>query len=97
MREFTLTKSKAAPAVKGGAQPVARLGVLLALALLLQAVEGMLPPVGLPGMKLGLANTAVVLALELWGLRPALVLMLCRQVLGSILTGKLLSMGFTWG
>lgn len=97
MREFTLTKSKAAPAVKGGAQPVARLGVLLALALLLQAVEGMLPPVGLPGMKLGLANTAVLLALELWGLRPALVLMLCRQVLGSILTGKLLSVGFYLG
>lgn len=95
MKELSLTKP-AAPGLRG-AQPVARLGVLLALALILQAVEGMLPPLGLPGVKLGLANTAALLALELWGWRPAFVLVVCRQVLGGILTGKLLSIGFYLG
>lgn len=97
MKEWSLTKPATVPAVRRGAQGVARLGVLLALALLLQAVEGMLPPLGLPGVNLGLANTVVLLALELWGLRPAFILMVCRQILGGILTGKLLSVGFYLG
>lgn len=76
---------------------VSRLGMLLALALILQLVEGMLPPLGPPGMKLGLANIVILLTLQLWGWRQALALVLLRQVLGGILTGKLFSVGFYLG
>lgn len=92
MKELPLTKYTMA-----NGQSIARLGVLLSLALILQLVEGMLPPLGLPGVKLGLANTVALLVLELWGFNPALILVVLRQIVGGILTGKLFSVGFYFG
>lgn len=92
MKELPLTKH-----ARDNTQSVARLGVLLSLALILQLVEGMLPTLGLPGVKLGLANTVALLVLELWGFKPAFFLVILRQVVGGILTGKLLSVGFYFG
>lgn len=92
MNEVPLTKHDV-----DNVQSIARLGVFLSLALILQLVEGMLPPVGLPGVKLGLANTVALLVLEVWGFKPAFILVVLRQVVGGILTGKLLSAGFYFG
>ena len=42
------------------------MGLLLALALILSYVESLIPlPIGIPGIKIGLANLAVVLAMYL--------------------------------
>lgn len=44
------------------------MGLLLALALILSYVESLIPlPIGIPGIKIGLANLAVVLAMYLVG------------------------------
>ena len=97
MKELSLVKplNRTTPGVK--AKWISLLGILLSLALILQLVEGILPPLGMPGMKLGLANTVILLALQLWGWRQALVLVFLRQIVGGILTGKLLSVGFCLG
>ena len=45
------------------------MGLLLALALILSYVESLIPlPIGIPGIKIGLANLAVVLAMYLVGI-----------------------------
>ena len=52
---------------------VAYLGVFLALAMILSYVEAILPfAIGIPGVKLGLANLVTVLMLYLIGWREAL-------------------------
>lgn len=68
-------------------------GMLLAFALILGYVESLLPlPFGLPGMKLGLPNLAVVLVLYLFGAREALLLNLGRVLLAGFLFGNLSSL-----
>lgn len=53
----------------------AYMGLLLSFALILSYVESLIPFfAGIPGMKLGLANLAVLLALYLFGGREALLL-----------------------
>ena len=62
---------------------VAYLGVFLALAMILSYVEAILPfAIGIPGVKLGLANLVTVLMLYLIGWREAL----CVSVLRIVLT-----------
>ena len=52
---------------------VAYLGVFLALAMILSYVEAILPfAIGIPGVKLGLANLVTVLMLYLIGWKEAL-------------------------
>jgi len=61
-------------------------GLLGALALLLSYVESLVPlPLPLPGVKLGLANLAVLLALYLFGMRDALFVLLVKATLSSLL------------
>lgn len=51
-------------------EEIARLGLLTSLALIASYVELLIPiPIGIPGVKLGLANLVIVWAL--YGLRPA--------------------------
>lgn len=71
---------------------VAYLGVFLALAMILSYVEAILPfAIGIPGVKLGLANLVTVLMLYLIGWREALCVSVLRIVLTGILFGNLLS------
>ena len=58
---------------------LAALSLLTALALILSYVESMVPaPVPVPGVKLGLANLAVVFALYALGFRAAAMISLVR-------------------
>ena len=67
---------------------VAYLGVFLALAMILSYVEAILPfAIGIPGVKLGLANLVTVLMLYLIGWREALCVSVLRIVLTGILFG----------
>lgn len=66
------------------------LSMLTGFALMLSYVESLfvLTP-GIPGIKLGLANLAVVLCLELYGRRDALLVNVARVLLSSFLFGNM--------
>ena len=61
-------------------------GLLTALAILMGYVEMLIPlPVALPGVKLGLANVVIVIALYHLGTKTAFFLSLVRVVLSGLL------------
>lgn len=72
------------------------LGVLTAAALLLSYVESLFVLVpGIPGIKLGLANLAVVLCLYRYGWKEAACLNLVRILLSSLLFGSFFTMAYS--
>lgn len=75
---------------------LALLGLFLALALILGYVEVLLPfNFGIPGIKLGLPNALVLLALYLLGPKDAFLLSLSRILLSALLFGTVLSFGYS--
>lgn len=64
------------------------LAMLTAVAMILSHVESLLPSVGIPGVKMGLANIAVIFALFRFGWKEAAALSLVRVVLVSLLFGS---------
>lgn len=71
---------------------VARYGVLIALAFIFSYVEAQIPfevLLGLPGIKLGLANLVIVVALYTMKLRDALLISLVRVFLVGFTFGNL--------
>ena len=71
---------------------VVHMGMLIALAMVLSFIESQIPAfIAVPGIKLGLANIAVVFALYSLGFREALGVSLIRVVLSAILFGSVLS------
>lgn len=70
----------------------AYLGLFLALALICSYVESLIPfSVGIPGVKLGLANIVVILMLYETQARFALLISILRIVLAGLLFGNLFS------
>ena len=75
--------------MKSPAKAVAEYGILTALALILSYLEAQIPVFfAVPGMKLGLANLAVIVALYLRGAPCACAVSLLRIVLVSVLFGN---------
>ncbi len=69
---------------------IAYLGLLTALALIASYVEALIPlPMGIPGVKLGLANLIVVWALYTLKAREALLVNILRIFLTGFLFGSL--------
>ena len=64
------------------------LAMLTAVAMILSYVESLLPSVGIPGVKMGLANIAVIFALFRFGWKEAAALSLVRVVLVSLRFGS---------
>ena len=64
------------------------LAMLTAVAMILSYVESLLPSVGIPGVKMGLANIVVIFALFRFGWKEAAALSLVRVVLVSLLFGS---------
>lgn len=64
------------------------LAMLTAVAMILSYVESLLPSVGIPGVKMGLANIAVIFALFRFGWKEAAALSLVRVVFVSLLFGS---------
>lgn len=64
------------------------LAMLTAVAMILSYVESLLPSVSIPGVKMGLANIAVIFALFRFGWKEAAALSLVRVVLVSLLFGS---------
>ncbi|MCD8126684.1 MAG: Gx transporter family protein [Clostridiales bacterium] len=76
-----------------GAKRVARYGLLIALAMVLSYVETLIPAFfAVPGMKLGLTNLVVMIALYRMGSRDAILLNLLRIVLVSMTFGNAFSL-----
>ncbi len=73
-----------------------RIPIYGALALGLYTVENYLPT-PLPWLRLGIANVAVVLALDELGVIGAVVVFFIKLILGSIITGRFLSPFFFFG
>ncbi len=72
--------------------------VLTALALALSVAEGLVPVAilfPLPGLRLGLANLVTVYALCRVGKRDALLILVTRCFLGSLLGGNLSALAFS--
>lgn len=71
-------------------QKMTLLGFLLAVSMILSYVESQIPFFfGVPGMKLGLPNMAVVMILYLYGWKEGLVVNVLRIVLTGFLFGNL--------
>ena len=77
------------------ASKVARYGLLIALALALSWLESLLPPLGVPGVKLGLPNLVIVFALYRLGPRDAWCLSAVRVLLASALFGSGVSLAYS--
>ncbi|MDK2896888.1 MAG: hypothetical protein PWP04_1008 [Candidatus Atribacteria bacterium] len=71
------------------------LGVFLGIGLVLHLVESLFPPpLPLPGVKLGLANVVTLVVLFLGSIREAFLVSFFRIILGSLLGGTFLQIGF---
>ena len=69
---------------------LSRLALLTALGLLAAWLEAtLLPPLGVPGIKLGLANLFTVLALYMYGFGAAMMVTFARVALATLLFGSI--------
>ena len=72
---------------------IAFLGMFTALAMIFSYIETLIPPlVAYPGIKLGLANIAIIVILYKTGWKEAVAVSLIRVVLSSMMFSTLLSM-----
>lgn len=73
------------------------LGFLLALSMILAYIESLLPlAIGIPGVKLGLPNMAIVLLLYSYGEKEAITVNLLRILLTGFLFGNLFSIFYAF-
>ena len=73
---------------------MALLGVLTAAAIVIAILESFIPSVGIPGVKMGLANIVILIILYELGIWEAGVVNLLRVLVVSLARGTFLSMGF---
>ena len=70
------------------------IAILGAIAVAVSIAESFIPSIGIPGIKLGLANIIVLIALYELGIVEAICINLLRVFLTSLVRGSFLSMGF---
>lgn len=73
---------------------IALVGVLTAAAIVVSILESFIPSVGIPGVKLGLANILIIITLYEIGVVEAILVNLIRVFITGLLRGTLMSMGF---
>jgi heptaprenyl diphosphate synthase component I len=75
---------------------ITTMGMLVALAMVLGFVETLVPiNLGIPGMKLGLANIVVVIALFLFDIKTAVVVSILRIILIAMTFGNMSMMFYS--
>lgn len=78
---------------KDSAVLVAKYGMLIALAFILSFIETLIPiTLGIPGVKLGLANLVTIVGLYLIGVKGTIAVSLTRIVLVGFTFGNMFSM-----
>ncbi|MDI6799362.1 MAG: Gx transporter family protein [Actinomycetota bacterium] len=81
----------------GGSKRLVFLALLLALGIALHLIESIyMPPLPIPGAKLGLANIVSLIIISSYSLREAAVNALARTLIASILLGTFLSATFVF-
>lgn len=73
---------------------IALLGVLTAGAVVIAILESFIPSIGIPGIKLGLANIVILVALYELGIWEAVMINLIRVLIVGLVRGTFLSFGF---
>lgn len=73
---------------------IALVGILTAAAIVISIIESFIPSVGIPGIKLGLANIVILIVLYEIGIKEAILVDTLRVFLVGMLRGTLISMGF---
>ncbi len=77
-------------------QKVSLYGIMIALALILSYIEAQVPAFfAIPGMKLGLTNVVVVVALYVIDAKSAMFINVVRIILVSLLFGTAMSFAFS--
>ncbi len=75
---------------------MAQYAMLAALAMVLSYIEAMIPAFfAVPGMKLGLTNLVVLVALYRMGTKPALAINVVRILLSAMLFGTVMSLWYS--
>lgn len=75
---------------------IAQIGVLVSLAMVLSYLESLFPVfLAVPGIRIGLANIAIVFALYHLGFRATLGISVVRVVLSALLFGSVISMSYS--
>ena len=75
-------------------QKMALLGVLTAGAIVIAILESFIPSIGIPGVKLGLANIVILIILYELGIVEAIIVNLLRVIVVGLVRGTFLGMGF---
>ena len=73
---------------KNAAKKIAVLAILTALSLITFIIEGLFPPLILPGAKMGLANVFSFAALIMYSPAEAFLVVAIRTVLGAVYAGN---------
>lgn len=73
---------------------IAITGILTAGAIIIGIIESFIPSVGIPGVKLGLANIVILITLYELGIIEALFVDLARVFIVGLLRGTIFTMGF---
>lgn len=76
------------------ARKLVLIAILTSLAIVLSIAESFIPSIGIPGVKLGLANIVIILVLYEIGVLEAILINLLRVVVTGLVRGTFLSMGF---
>lgn len=72
------------------------MAILLAHALVLHYIEGMIPvPVPAPGVKVGLANIVTMVTIVVFGFKEAMLLVMLRSFMGSVFGGVISNFFFS--
>ena len=75
-------------------QKIALIATLTASAVVIGIIESFIPSIGIPGIKLGLANIVILVTLYELGIIEAIFVNVLRVVLVSLIGGTIMSMGF---
>lgn len=73
---------------------ISMIAVFTAFAVIVSYVESFIPIIPIPGVKLGFANIAIVLAIYLIGIKEALIIDILRILIVGFLFGSLMSIAF---
>ena len=80
--------------MKWNAHKIALMGILTAGAIIIAILESFIPSIGIPGVKLGLANIVILIILYEIGIVEAIIVDLLRVLMVGLLRGTIVSMGF---
>ncbi len=79
------------------AKKVSLIAMFSAFAIIISYVESFIPSIGIPGVKLGLANIVIVLAIYVLDVRYAIIIDIVRILVIGFLFGNLFSIYFAFG